>query len=250
MAIKGVVSDQTVNAIKEYEKAGGKFVVCTGRTPSSIKARALQYGFPTFVACHQGSLLTDVATGEIIYNGGVDHELASRVISVVGKEYDVIAYVGDELLYQTDCRYVQVLSKTSPCTRVNDLAKEILIRGEKVNRIIISTIPELVESLIDKYTQIFGKDLYVNSGASYIVEFVSKKHSKKQAVEFLAKYYDFPYSQIMTVGDSTNDSDNLERAALGLAVKNAHPALLQIADRVICSNDEHIAKYILENIII
>ena len=168
---------------------------------------------------------------------------------MVGKEYDVIAYVGDELLYQTDCRYVQVLSKTSPCTRVNDLAKEILIRGEKVNRIIISTIPELVESLIDKYTQIFGKDLHVNSGAPYIVEFVSKKHSKKQAVEFLAKYYDFPYSQIMTVGDSTNDLPLFDGEWHCVAVGNADERLKKVADEITVPVQEHPIKVLIDKYI-
>jgi len=38
-----------------------------------------------------------------------------------------------------------------------------------------------------------------------------------------------------------------EAAGLGLAMSNSCDSLKEIADAVICSNEEHAVKYILEN---
>ena len=46
------------------------------------------------------------------------------------------------------------------------------------------------------------------------------------------------------VGDSLNDVALIESAALGLVVSNACEELKLIADKVICSNEEHSLAYI------
>jgi hydroxymethylpyrimidine pyrophosphatase-like HAD family hydrolase len=53
----------------------------------------------------------------------------------------------------------------------------------------------------------------------------------------------------IAVGDSDNDMSMIKAAGLGLAVSNACDELKAIADKVICSNDEHNIKYIYENIL-
>lgn len=51
----------------------------------------------------------------------------------------------------------------------------------------------------------------------------------------------------VAIGDTANDSAILLAAGLGLATDNAKPELKAIADAVICSNEEHVAKYVLEH---
>jgi hydroxymethylpyrimidine pyrophosphatase-like HAD family hydrolase len=53
--------------------------------------------------------------------------------------------------------------------------------------------------------------------------------------------------QTIAVGDTTNDTTIVQAAALGLATGNAMQALKDIADEVICTNEEHAAQYVLEH---
>ena len=39
------INAETVEAIKEFEQKGGKFVICTGRMYCSIERICLKYGF-------------------------------------------------------------------------------------------------------------------------------------------------------------------------------------------------------------
>jgi hydroxymethylpyrimidine pyrophosphatase-like HAD family hydrolase len=58
-----------------------------------------------------------------------------------------------------------------------------------------------------------------------------------------------PEREVITVGDSKNDVSMLSLEGLTLATLNAWDEAKAVADRVICKNTEHIAEWILENII-
>jgi len=66
----------------------------------------------------------------------------------------------------------------------------------------------------------------------------------------MAKLFGCDISEIIAVGDSKNDIEMVSEAGLGLGMANSMPELLNVADEVICNNEEHAAKYILENYII
>lgn len=246
MAKMGVVPEQTVEAIKEYVKKGGKFVVCTGRTPSSIKEKIGRLGIPMFVGAHQGSLITDLSTGEVFSNGGLDYLTACEIIEQVKGDAPVVAYIGDDLFFETPCRYSDVFKGICPEFQVDNLVEELKKRKQPVNRVIVSTVPERVPELMAKYEKMFNGKAIANSGAPYIVELVSPKFTKKQAVEYIAKHLNVPLSEVMAVGDSTNDIPLLDGAWHGVAVGTAHPDLKAVADEITVPFEQHPIKYLIE----
>ena len=91
------------------------------------------------------------------------------------------------------------------------------------------------------------KDILVVQSDPYNLEIVSKTAGKGNAVISLAEELGIPKEATIAVGDSHNDRTMLEMAGLSLAMKNAVPEMQAIADTVICDNNGHCAKYILEN---
>ena len=65
----------------------------------------------------------------------------------------------------------------------------------------------------------------------------------------LAEKIGVDIADTVAVGDSGNDVTMLEAAGLGLAVSNATEPAKSAADKIICSNEENIAVYIVENIL-
>ena len=81
------------------------------------------------------------------------------------------------------------------------------------------------------------------------LEIICRQAGKGKAMRALAEHLGFPYKQTIAVGDSTNDSEIVRLAGLGLAMENAVPELKEIADFTICNNEQHAIDYILEHYI-
>ena len=92
-------------------------------------------------------------------------------------------------------------------------------------------------------------ELLVAQSHKYNLEIFSKKAGKGNAVLKLAEILGIDRRETISVGDSTNDMTMITAAGLGLAMENAVDELKNAADTVICSNEQHSAKYILENYI-
>ena len=51
----------------------------------------------------------------------------------------------------------------------------------------------------------------------------------------------------ISIGDSDNDIQMTLMAGLGLACENACDSLKKVADKIICTNDEHVIRYVQKN---
>ncbi|MDZ4131640.1 MAG: HAD-IIB family hydrolase, partial [Dethiobacteria bacterium] len=98
---------------------------------------------------------------------------------------------------------------------------------------------------------IFGKQLSILQSRPYFLEITDQKATKGQALRWLAEREGIKAEEIIAFGDGHNDLDMISYAGLGVAVANARPELLQIANLVTASNSEDgvaavIEKYILD----
>lgn len=65
-----------------------------------------------------------------------------------------------------------------------------------------------------------------------VIEVYNPMISKVEGVEFLAHQYDIPKERIVCFGDQANDLEMIAYAGLGVAMKNATPELIAIADAI------------------
>ena len=72
---------------------------------------------------------------------------------------------------------------------------------------------------------------------------------KGSALLALAEHLGVDPSQTIAVGDSPNDVDMLKKAGLSLAMGNADDVVKALADKTVCTHDEHVARYILNHYI-
>ena len=88
--------------------------------------------------------------------------------------------------------------------------------------------------------------LYMAESWDYNIEIFYKDAGKGNALQFLAHKLNIEMKDIITIGDSDNDRQMTLLPSLGLVAENGSQSLKDIADRVICSNDEHVMKYVRE----
>ncbi len=89
---------------------------------------------------------------------------------------------------------------------------------------------------IENYVKKHYKDeiLVRNWGDDYqfIIELYTPKTNKGHALDYVAKTLGFKPEDIIAFGDGHNDIEMLQYAEIGVAMKNAHPELLEVADYV------------------
>ena len=98
-------------------------------------------------------------------------------------------------------------------------------------------------------TMDFPNTAFYLSKDNYL-EVTHKEVSKEQALLEVAKYYQIPLDQAMTIGDNFNDLPMLRLAGLGVAMGNAPEPVKLEATAVTKSNNQHgvakaIEKYVL-----
>ena len=90
-------------------------------------------------------------------------------------------------------------------------------------------------------------DLKIVDAWDYNIEIFNIKTGKGEALESLAQSIGVDIADTIAVGDSENDATMIEKAGLGLAMANGKEHIKSIANDVICDNDSHAIKYILNN---
>ena len=123
----------------------------------------------------------------------------------------------------------------------DSIIKMMLVGEADALRYIISQIPP---DFTNAYTTV--------SSSPNFFEILNKEVSKGQGLIQLAKILDIPLAETMAIGDAENDLSMLEAAGLAIAMGNAVPEIIAIADFQTSTNDEHgvavaLEKFVLKN---
>lgn len=84
-----------------------------------------------------------------------------------------------------------------------------------------------------------------NAQGMVLSEIYSPLTSKGQALKMIAEYYNIPRERVIAIGDGHNDIDMLEYAHVGVAMEDAHPDLLKVANKVTDKVENHgVARFL------
>ena len=100
------------------------------------------------------------------------------------------------------------------------------------------------EAILKAHTELS----YVSGGFSNL-ECTKAGISKSKGLSFLCDYLNIPCSATMACGDSENDLDIINAAAVGVAMSNAQQMILDAADFISKSNEEDGVAYAIETLL-
>lgn len=253
------LSEENKIAIQKMAEMGVHFVPCTGRSLSEVAHEVLAIKEARYYITSNGAAVFDRASGECIIKNGICGEDQVFLLKTLRKYNSLFtAHVDGRSCVDVTrrdhetCRkfrmtelFIQHIDDKDDfiedfdgfCDRAEGL--ECCCAFFESDQDQEACRQELLASGRFAVSNSLRTNLEINRIGS----------GKGVALLALADYLGIDPQKTVGVGDNTNDLDCIRRAGLGLAVKNAHPALLQEADRIICTNDDHAMEYILENII-
>lgn len=256
----GHISEENFDAIRELASMGVEFVPSTGRTVSEIPDELIKNPHIRYYIYANGAGVYDKKTGEHILlcmPKSVSHEVLDIVCSYDthiafrqgGECYADIHQQSDDAL----CRY-NVCPLHAGCIKKHSNLIENLtdfcrgLDNIEVFAVFFTNKNDLAQckSRLLENDNVRFMDTYSNGMG---IEICSKNAGKGNALKALADELNIDISQTIATGDSDNDRTMILTAGLPLAPSNSCQHIKDSADEVICSNDEHVVKYILNNYI-
>ena len=251
-----LLSYENAKAISELTKKGIIFVPATGRSFYEAPECIRNHPDIRYFISSNGSVIQDLETGER-FEFLIDGEKADVLHSKMRKANLLLAQhknnyslvdssrLGDDVMeaYNISQNFRKQLRE---CTKHCDDLDVEFSRGEPCEMLRgCFASQDQLNSFMDDIKDI--EDIHCTGASSRIVEIVSTSAGKQNAIKFLIEKLGISLDEVITVGDSRNDIEMIELSPNSIAVSNAIDVLKEKAAHVACSNDEHIAKYILDN---
>lgn len=251
----GHLSDFTRDTLNELIANGMNFTVATARSVSSAAGLLDDLDLKVPAVMMNGVFLTDVPNQKQVYVNRYPAELAYRVINVFrsnGRPPFVYSFNGEYI----ECEFTKLK---------NDYERQFVAKRQKLYRrfekvedytvgnstVYINGIDykDTMQAVADELQKIdgikFSHYLDTYSGDKYFVEVYVESAGKWNSIKRLKEMYGF--DRVVAFGDNGNDVEMLKNADVAVAVGNALPPALEVADVVIDTNDnDGVAKYLLE----
>ncbi len=246
------ITPRTRDAVRAAVDAGARFIVATGRPPRWIRPVVDELGFAPMAVCANGAVVYDSATDRVLSTRtlavdvlGELAEIATRVIPGAGLAVERIGARAHDTAtpqFVSSPGYEHAwLNPDNTEVSIEDLlsapAIKLLIRKAGARS------ADMAAELL-KHVGIEGDITYsTNNG---LVEIVPLGVSKATGVEEIAKPLGISSDEVVAFGDMPNDMPMLLWAGLGVAMGNAHPEVLAVADEVTAPNSDDGVGRVLE----
>ncbi len=101
------------------------------------------------------------------------------------------------------------------------------------------------KALYDNIETVLTDDVYYTIADNELIQIMSKEASKWNGIKQMLSHFNISPADAVYFGDDNDDIDPIKNCGLGIAVSNSIPAVLDVADRIIDSNDlDGVAKWI------
>lgn len=250
------VSPENEQAIKAITARNIAFVPCSGRAYSEIPIEIRNNPYVRYLIHSDGSVIYDKIQNKRI-SACMSQEVVNRVLDILA-DYEVsstVHYQGDSYIdaakknaeaytYHRVNSYFSSLFDATSAPRAN--FEDFCRSREEIELFCVFFRHD--DQLIECKRRLEEiEEIHIVSSDVTNLEIISKDAGKGNALARLTELLGVELSQTIAVGDSPNDLSMLQAAGLGLAVENAYDIVKSTADAVICSNEEHIARYIFNH---
>ncbi len=253
------ISKENAEAIRKMMDMGIDFVASSGRCLSEMPEEVMNNPYIKYVSCSDGSVIYEKSTLLPVVTSYIPEKTVHQCVEIL-KDYEILPMVhkaGEVYLDEGKHSHeTYVYNNVTPA-----FENLINIKGEFLPDCLLdakeSGEVELFCVFFHSYSELLEcterlralGEVSIAASDKNNIEVYYKKAGKGNALVSLAKMLKRDISEVIAVGDSKNDIEMIEAAGLGLAMANSMPELISVADEEICSNEEHSAKYILENYI-
>jgi Cof subfamily protein (haloacid dehalogenase superfamily) len=236
---------RTKSAVRATLRRGVPVVAATGRMYRSTLPWALELGLHTPLICYQGAmvrampevgapLLDGVPQGRLLSEDALDVELCDAAIDEARSGgWHVQGYRDDRLLCEREGPEADFYSRIAGVAYelVDDLAA---VLREGSTKVVCVALDETHAAACETAMRTrLGSRARVVRSMTEFVEITNPLAGKGRALRFVCELLGVAVDAVVAAGDAPNDADMLAAAGFAVAVEDADPAALAVADAVI-----------------
>jgi Cof subfamily protein (haloacid dehalogenase superfamily) len=240
-----VISQRSRDAIRAVRDRGVVVVIVTARGPASVTGLAREAGIEGSAVCSNGGLIVDLATGAIVRERLLETATAIRLVHALRERLPGIVFAVEHEAFAHEDGFSAWDWQPPPGTRVAD-ALELL--EDPATKIILRHTGHEVEMVAAVARELAGDSATVVQSGGEAVEVTAVGVNKAAGLADVADEHGIDAADVIAFGDFLNDVPMLAWAGRGVAVANAHPEVLAIADEVTASNDDDGVAIVLESL--
>ena len=231
------VSEENAEAIRRFRRDGGVFCLSTGRLPLYLTQYGDRVDLDGLAICCNGACIYDFAAGEMVHM----HPMGSKIGELVACIEQHAEHI-DGLTMFTGMESVTFEGVPKHAAQIRHTARrpvyKIVLRMDQEEHALA-----LKQILAEKFGAFFNFSRSWDTG----LEMVDLEATKGHAIGTLRNLVGGIHT-VIAVGDYENDITMLQAADIGCAAENAVQDLKAVADRIVCSNNEHVIQYIVDRI--
>lgn len=240
---KKEISQATLDALIDIQNHGKKVVLASGRPTKGVAplARLLcLHEFGSYILSFNGGRITDCRSSRIIYEKTLPKDITEPLYDITRKYsgIDIVTYTPDHLISGLCTnRYSELEADINhmPIIHVDDFPSQV---PDSMNKILITGSPETIRYVKDEVSEHFHTYLSVYCSDPFFLEIMPQGIDKAHSLLRLLSGIGLTTDEMICCGDGYNDLTMIETAGLGVAMANAQPAVLEMADYITKSNDE------------
>lgn len=231
-----VIPPGTIEALRAFQKQGGRVTIATGRTVRTTAPFADELGVDGPLICYQGALIQDHRSGQVLFHDPVPPALAVEAVNrLLDEGVYVHAYINDELYvprHGPEVELYQTFSSIKLAVHVvDDLAA--VVREHAPTKLLFIEDEDKVGPRLAGLQVHFVDRLHVVRSHAHFGELTALGCTKGRALAQLAAALNIPQAEVAAVGDQHNDVEMVGWAGLGLAVRTGPAELLAQAQALI-----------------
>lgn len=246
------LTPRTRAAVHAAVDAGVHFVLATGRPPRWIRPVTDQLGLAPMAVCANGAVLYDSAADRIVASWTLSPEVLAELAEVVARVIPgaglAVERVGRSAHDAATPQFVSSpgyehawLNPDNTEVSLADLlsapAIKLLVRKPG------APSGEMAAAMSEHVGLQGDITFSTNNG---LIEIVPLGISKASGVEAVARPLGIAADDVVAFGDMPNDMQMLQWAGLGVAMGNANPEVMAVADEVTASNSDDGLARVLE----
>ena len=231
------ISNDDLNAIREFESHGNHFIICSGRVPFALR-KYKELLNSTEVVSSNGSII--ISDNKYIKDDLISKDILYTVVEYALKNNIYVRLFSKECLYilndqyNTGNAFLYPEHKYVDEKSVIDIIEKSIINKAAFSSGDIGVLKQAYKDLSDKQL-----DIELAFSASTFLEINSKNQSKGNGVLDYCKYKNIDIKDTIAVGDNENDISMLKIAGLAACPKNASEEVKNVSDIILDSNNNH-----------